>query len=50
MKWVWEKVETEIRGGGIRDEEKEEEMKRKCKGTMKRGNERTRNNEVKALR
>ena len=50
MKWTWEKAEAKIRGGGSRDEEVEEEMKRKCKGIMKRGDERTRNNEVKTLR
>ena len=37
MKWAWEKTETEIRGGGLRDEEEEEEMKKRCKGTIKGG-------------
>ena len=37
MKWAWEKIETENRGGDPRDEEEEEEMKKKCKGTMKGG-------------
>ena len=37
MKWAWDKIETEMRGGGFRDEEEEEEMKKRCKGTIKGG-------------